>query len=91
MRARNITLPALALVAATRGMIGFGAGLLVSPRLSKRRRTIVGSALLAVGALSTIPIALRVFRRPAAVKAGPAAYGYAGAPPREALYEWGTL
>jgi hypothetical protein len=91
MRARNITLPALALVGVTRGMIGFGAGLLVSPRLPKKRRKLVGSVLLAVGALSTIPIALRLFRRPAAIKAGPAAYGYAGAPPRESMYSWGTL
>ena len=85
MRERRITLPWLAIVAATRGMIGFGAGLLVSPKLGKMQRKRVGSMLLAIGALSTIPIALRVFRRRVTEQRtpdrtmGPAAHGYAGA------------
>jgi hypothetical protein len=62
MRERRVTLPEIVLIAATRGMIGFGAGLLVSPRLGADRRVAVGWTLLAVGALSTIPLALQLFR-----------------------------
>ena len=53
----------LALVAATRGALGVGAGLLLASTLPARRRKIIGSSLLAAGVLSTIPIAMRVFRR----------------------------
>jgi hypothetical protein len=63
MRQRSVTLPEIALIAATRGMLGFGAGLLISERLSRNRRENVGWTLLAIGALSTIPLAIRVFRK----------------------------
>ncbi len=62
MRERRITIPELAFVGLTRAMIGFGAGLLLAPRFVRDRRPAVGKALLAIGALSTIPIALRVLR-----------------------------
>ena len=63
MREDCVSLPELGLIAVTRGMIGFGAGLLVSRRLAHDRRKAVGWALLVTGALSTIPLAVRVFRR----------------------------
>jgi uncharacterized membrane protein YfcA len=63
MRKHEIYLPELVLVGATRGMLGAGIGLLVANQLSNDHRRIVGTALLAVGALSTIPLALRLFRR----------------------------
>jgi hypothetical protein len=63
MREHLITVPELALVGATRGMIGFGAGLLVSQRLRRDQRRTVGTTLLVVGLLSTIPLALRIFRQ----------------------------
>jgi len=62
MRLRSLTLPKLASIAATRGMLGFGAGLLAAPRLGRRKRKAVGLTLLGVGVLSTIPLALMVFR-----------------------------
>jgi hypothetical protein len=62
MRERRITIPELAFVGLTRAMIGFGAGLLLAPRFVRDRRPAVGKTLLAIGALSTIPIALRVLR-----------------------------
>ena len=62
MREHRVTLPELALIGGTRGMIGLGAGLLISEYLGYDRRRMVGWALLAVGALSTIPIALRLRR-----------------------------
>lgn len=61
MRERRVTLPELVLLAATRGMIGLGAGLLLSERLGRDRRVAVGWTLLTVGALSTIPLALQLF------------------------------
>ena len=64
MREHRVTFPELAALAVTRGMLGFGAGLLLSERFAhtSRRRTI-GATLLMVGALSTIPIAIDLFRK----------------------------
>jgi hypothetical protein len=58
---RNVTLSKLALIAATRGAIGFGAGLLLADKFKKERRTVLGWALFLTGAASTIPIAMHVF------------------------------
>ena len=55
-----LPIPELGVIAATRGMLGVGIGLLVAGRLSERRRTRVGRILLAIGALSTIPLAIDV-------------------------------
>ena len=63
MRRYRIALPEMAIVAATRGMAGAGAGLLVSDYLRPETRRTLGWALLAIGALSTIPIALTLFGR----------------------------
>jgi len=52
----------LGLIAATRGMLGVGLGLLVAGRLPDSRRLIVGRTLLTVGLASTIPLAMRVLR-----------------------------
>ena len=61
MRTTEIRLPELALVAATRGMLGAGIGLLLSGRLSDERRKGAGWALVAVGALTTLPLLMLVF------------------------------
>ena len=63
MRKALLTLPELALIAGTRGMLGAGIGLLVAPRLNQDRRKAVGWTLLLVGAISTIPLALQVLRK----------------------------
>lgn len=63
MRKYPIYLPELALVGATRGMLGFGLGLLLSKRIARARRRPVGTSLVVAGVLSTIPLALRVFGR----------------------------
>src|SRR5262245_44602905 len=62
MREHRITLPELALIAGTRGMMGLGAGLLMSRRLRRAQRRAVGFALLLAGALSTIPLGILFFR-----------------------------
>ncbi len=63
MRKALLTLPELALIAGTRGMLGAGIGLLVAPRLNQDRRKAAGWTLLLVGAISTIPLALQVLSK----------------------------
>ena len=63
MREARLPLPELFLIAATRGMLGVGIGLLVAERLPRSRRRTVGAALAAIGALTTIPFAIRMMRR----------------------------
>jgi hypothetical protein len=60
MRETRITLPELALIAGTRGMLGAGIGLLVADRLAEGPRKAVGWTLLLVGVLTTIPLAMEV-------------------------------
>ncbi|HEY1459400.1 MAG TPA: hypothetical protein VGH59_05015 [Casimicrobiaceae bacterium] len=63
MKTYNVALPEMAIVAATRGMAGAGAGLLLSQYLQPETRRTLGWALLAIGALSTIPIAMALFAK----------------------------
>jgi hypothetical protein len=63
MKALELPLPLLASVAVTRGMLGMGAGLLLAPSLPDDRRRVIGWTLLAVGILSTIPLAADVLSR----------------------------
>lgn len=60
MRETRITMRDLLLIGATRGMMGLGIGLLIAGRFRRARRRAVGGTLLAIGALSTIPLALEV-------------------------------
>jgi hypothetical protein len=62
MKPRHISLPLLAAIAATRGMLGAGIGLLVSGRISEARRRNVGRTLLSVGIASTVPLLWRALR-----------------------------
>ena len=57
---KQVTLPELALVAGTRVVLGAGLGLLLAGRLSDGERRALGWTLAAIGALSTIPIAIEV-------------------------------
>jgi hypothetical protein len=59
----ELRMPELALLAGTRGMLGAGIGLLVADKMSDRQRKVTGGVLLAIGALSTVPLAMMVFRR----------------------------
>ena len=63
MKKVELPVPELALIAATRGMLGAGIGLLLAGQLSESNRTVVGRILVAVGALSTIPLAIDVVTR----------------------------
>ena len=60
MKKQEVTLPELALIAGTRGMLGAGIGLLLSGKLSKDQRRAAGWTLVAVGAVTTIPLMMSV-------------------------------
>jgi hypothetical protein len=61
MKKQEMTLPELALIAGTRGVLGAGIGLLISGKLNKDQRRAAGWALFAVGAVTTIPLMMSVF------------------------------
>ena len=63
MRRLNVSFPEIAFVAATRGMAGAGIGLLASSHMKEGSRNKLGFALLAIGILTTIPIAFAAGRR----------------------------
>ena len=63
MIATELRLPELALLAGTRGMLGAGVGLLLADKLSMDQRESIGWTLVAIGALTTIPLAMLVFSR----------------------------
>ena len=64
---KPMTVPELAIIAATRGAIGFGAGLLLADKLKQNKRKTLGWSLFLSGLASTIPIALHIFRKKAPV------------------------
>jgi hypothetical protein len=51
-----VTMPEIAMLAGTRVAAGAGLGLLLAERLERGQRRAIGWTLLAVGALSTIPL-----------------------------------
>ncbi len=63
MRNVELNLPQLAMIAGTRGLLGAGLGLLIADRIPKERRQAVGWTLVAVGALTTIPLAMQVLQK----------------------------
>ncbi len=61
MSRNNFPVGELALLAGTRVLLGAGIGLLISNRFSKDSRRLLGSVLLAIGIISTLPLALDLF------------------------------
>jgi hypothetical protein len=61
MRKLKLTPRTLAFIIVTRALLAGGVGLLVSSRLPSRVRRIIGSSLIAFGAITTYP-ALRLLR-----------------------------
>lgn len=60
MITRNVSLPELGMIAGTRAALGAGIALLLSERLDRKPRQAVGWTLLAVGALTTVPLLAEV-------------------------------
>ena len=63
MKNVELSLPEFGFIVATRAALGAGIGLLTTGRLCRSTRQRVGAALLAVGALTTIPAAFLLFGR----------------------------
>jgi hypothetical protein len=64
MQEKRVSIPQLALIAGTRVALGAGLGLLMSERLKRDARKGAGWGLLAVGALTTIPLVAGLFAKP---------------------------
>ncbi len=63
MKIRQLTLPEFMFVIATRVALGAGVAFLISGRLTNRQRRILGTALISIGAVTTIPAAMMVWGR----------------------------
>ena len=63
MKKAELTLPEIAVIGSTRGLLGAGIALLAGDKLRKNPRKKVGWTLLLIGALSTIPLAMNVFSK----------------------------
>ncbi len=68
MQERTVTIPEIILIAGTRVALGVGIGLLHEDKFTHHERKGAGWALVAVGALSTVPIAMNVLGKSEAVK-----------------------
>jgi hypothetical protein len=60
MKERVLTIPELILIAGTRVALGVGIGLLLADKLTNNERRAAGWALVGVGALTTVPLAIDV-------------------------------
>jgi len=60
---KALTIPEIAVFAATRGAIGFGAGLLLADKFRQAKRKTLGWSLFLSGLASTIPIAWHIFHK----------------------------
>jgi hypothetical protein len=66
MKQRTLALTDIILLAGTRVALGAGIGLLVSDKLTKDQRRGAGWALLGVGVVSSIPLAIGIIGKPTA-------------------------
>ena len=62
MHRTPLSLPEIGIIAGTRAAFGAGVGLLLADRLTNDQRRAVGWTLLAVGAVTTIPILVELLR-----------------------------
>jgi hypothetical protein len=63
MKKADLTIPEIALIGGTRGLLGAGIALLLSDFFSSGQRRAVGRTLFLVGAISTIPLAANVLSK----------------------------
>jgi hypothetical protein len=60
MKKHEVTIPQIGLMVGTRAMFGAGIALLLSEKLTDEQRRAIGWTLVAVGALTTIPLAVQL-------------------------------
>ncbi|MEA2554467.1 MAG: hypothetical protein QOJ65_2643 [Fimbriimonadaceae bacterium] len=63
MKQVALPIPELGIIAATRGMLAGGIALLVADKIPADKRKKIGWPLLAIGVLSTVPLAIDVIKR----------------------------
>jgi hypothetical protein len=63
MKKTELTLPELALIGGTRGLLGAGVALLLAGKLKEDQRKPIGWTLFLIGAITTIPLAIDVFSK----------------------------
>ena len=63
LKERKVTIPELMLIGGTRVALGLGIGLLIKDKRNKDQRQAAGLALLIVGAVTTIPLAIEVLSK----------------------------
>ncbi len=63
MQTAELPLHEIAIIAVTRAVAGAGVGLLVAGKLNEDQRTTAGWVLLTIGVLSTVPLAVSLYRR----------------------------
>ncbi len=63
LKERTVTIPELMLIGGTRVALGLGIGLLIRDKLNKDQRKAAGLALLIIGAVTTIPLAIEVLSK----------------------------
>jgi hypothetical protein len=63
LKERKVTVPELMLIAGTRVALGIGIGFLLGEKLNKDKRRGAGLALVLMGALTTVPLALELFHK----------------------------
>jgi hypothetical protein len=56
MKKFELNVPTFGFAVATRAILGTGIGLLLSDRISPKRRRAIGFTLLGIGAASTVPV-----------------------------------
>ena len=68
MTETHLSFPELGLIAGTRALLGAGVGLLLADHFSPEQRRAVGWTLVAVGAITTVPLVIEALghRCPAA-------------------------
>jgi hypothetical protein len=60
MREPKLTMPELMFVVGTRAMLAAGVALLVAGRLNDKQRRLIGTTLVALGAVTTVPALMAV-------------------------------
>ncbi len=62
MERTPLSLPEISLIAGTRAALGAGVALLLADRLTSEQRRAVGWTLLGIGAITTAPIAVQLYK-----------------------------
>jgi hypothetical protein len=60
MKKHVVTIPEVGLIAVTRAMLGAGIAFLVCDKLAPAQRRAIGWTLVAVGIVTTVPLAIEV-------------------------------